>query len=128
MMRKSIAITSLPLHHYLASSILQTLLARHIRASATKGNPRLLLRRTETVAEKLLSHWLCFLLYPYIQVWQPPFTLLATYVCVCVCVYMCVCVCVCTCVCVCVCVCVCAHVCVCVCVHMCVCVCVHMCW
>ena len=37
-------------------------------ASATWGSPKLLLRRTESVAEKLLANWLCFLLYHHVKV------------------------------------------------------------
>ena len=47
--------------------ILQALLTGHVHTLVTKGNPRLLFRSTETVAEKLLANWLCFLLYPYVQ-------------------------------------------------------------
>ena len=47
--------------------ILQALLTDHVRTVATKSNPRLLFRSTGTVAEKMLSNWLCFLLHPYIQ-------------------------------------------------------------
>ena len=38
------------------------------RSLSTRQNPKLLLRRTESVAEKMLANWLCFLLYPYILV------------------------------------------------------------
>ena len=50
------------------SSILLELLKALMAASASKVNPKLLLRRTESVAEKLLANWLCFLLYPYVHV------------------------------------------------------------
>jgi len=40
------------------------------RSLSTRQNPKLLLRRTESVAEKMLANWLCFLLYPYILVGQ----------------------------------------------------------
>ena len=38
------------------------------RSLSTRQNPKLLLRRTESIAEKMLANWLCFLLYPYISV------------------------------------------------------------
>eukprot|EP00731_Ephydatia_muelleri_P021662 Em0014g253a len=50
-----------------ATDILLELLKALMAASASKVNPKLLLRRTESVAEKLLANWLCFLLYPYVH-------------------------------------------------------------
>ena len=49
--------------------ILQTLLTDLIRRSVTnaKSHPKLLLRRTESVAEKLLTNWFCVALYPYLR-------------------------------------------------------------
>eukprot|EP00731_Ephydatia_muelleri_P021671 Em0014g262a len=55
-----------------------TLLSDLMRSSAANSqDPKLLLRRTESVAEKLLSNWLCFLLYPHIKehVGEPLFIL-----------------------------------------------------
>ena len=40
----------------------------------TKSHPKLLLRRTESVAEKMLANWLSFLLFPYILVRTLPHT------------------------------------------------------
>eukprot|EP00731_Ephydatia_muelleri_P021675 Em0014g266a len=51
----SLLIVALQKNLFYATDILQSLLTSHIRASANKGNPRLLLRRTETIAEKFLS-------------------------------------------------------------------------
>ncbi len=59
--------------------ILQTLLAELMRKTIAKSHPKLLLRRTESVGEKMLANWLAFLLFPYILV----------SVCVCVCVFDC---------------------------------------
>ncbi len=50
------------------TSILHTLLTELMRRAVSKSHPKLLLRATETVAEKMLANWLCFLLYPYILV------------------------------------------------------------
>ena len=49
--------------------ILQILLGDLIRRSISnsKNHPKLLLRRTESVAEKLLTNWFCVTLYPYIM-------------------------------------------------------------
>ncbi|KAL5475138.1 hypothetical protein EMCRGX_G027197 [Ephydatia muelleri] len=49
-----------------ATDILTALLSDLMRTSASKSHPKLLLRRTESVAEKLLGNWLCFLLFPFI--------------------------------------------------------------
>eukprot|EP00731_Ephydatia_muelleri_P021674 Em0014g265a len=49
-----------------ATDILIALLSDLMRTSASKSHPKLLLRRTESVAEKLLGNWLCFLLFPFI--------------------------------------------------------------
>jgi plexin A len=50
-----------------ATDILQTLLSDLIRRSLsnTRNHPKLLLRRTESVAEKLLTNWFCVTLFPY---------------------------------------------------------------
>lgn len=47
--------------------VLEALLGDLIRRSLsnTKNHPKLLLRRTESVAEKLLTNWFCVTLYPY---------------------------------------------------------------
>ncbi|XP_065900650.1 plexin-A2-like isoform X2 [Dysidea avara] len=51
-----------------ATEILILLLGDLIQRSlSTRQNPKLLLRRTESIAEKMLANWLCFLLYPYIS-------------------------------------------------------------
>jgi plexin A len=49
-----------------ATEILQTLLKDVMHQAVLKSHPKLLLRRTETVAEKMLANWLCFLLFPYL--------------------------------------------------------------
>ena len=50
-------------------SILETLLQDLIQKSMDSGkNPKLLLRRTESVAEKMLANWYTFLLHKYIVV------------------------------------------------------------
>ncbi|XP_064399093.1 plexin-A1-like isoform X2 [Halichondria panicea] len=50
-----------------ATEILHLLLAELMRKSMTKNShPKLMLRRTESVAEKMLANWLAFLLYPYL--------------------------------------------------------------
>ena len=50
--------------------ILLVLLKELIRRSVSqsRNHPKLLLRRTQCVAEKLLANWLCFLLYPHLLV------------------------------------------------------------
>ena len=55
-------------YHAFPCSILTALLSDLMRTSASKSHPKLLLRRTESVAEKLLGNWLCFLLFPFILV------------------------------------------------------------
>ena len=62
----SILFVSLSLPFF--SSILQTLMAEMMRKTIVKSHPKLLLRRTESVAEKMLANWLAFLLYPYLLV------------------------------------------------------------
>lgn len=56
-------------------SVLKTLLAELIeRAVAGRYHPKLLLRRTESVAEKMLTNWFTFLLYRFLRVsWQSDF-------------------------------------------------------
>ena len=39
-----------------------------MRKTIVKSHPKLLLRRTESVAEKMLANWLAFLLFPYLLV------------------------------------------------------------
>ncbi|XP_019851565.1 PREDICTED: plexin-A1-like [Amphimedon queenslandica] len=50
-----------------STEVLEALLGNLIRRSLsnTKNHPKLLLRRTESVAEKLLTNWFCVTLYPY---------------------------------------------------------------
>eukprot|EP00117_Sycon_ciliatum_P023691 scpid6418/ scgid20070/ Plexin A3 len=50
-----------------ATEVLKCLLADLIKASVQRSHPMLLLRRMETVAEKLLANWLTFCLYDYIR-------------------------------------------------------------
>ena len=53
----------------LCFSILKTLLADLIeRSMEDRGHPKLLLRRTESVAEKMLTNWFTFLLYKFLKV------------------------------------------------------------
>uniref|UniRef100_A0A8D8Y662 Plexin-A4 n=1 Tax=Cacopsylla melanoneura TaxID=428564 RepID=A0A8D8Y662_9HEMI len=50
------------------TDILKTLLAQLIdKFMKEKSNPYLLLRQTESVAEKMLSSWFTFLLYPFLR-------------------------------------------------------------
>ena len=52
-----------------AFSVLKNLLAELIEKSVDgKNHPRLLLRRTESVAEKMLTNWFTFLLYKFLRV------------------------------------------------------------
>ncbi|KAL3853675.1 hypothetical protein ACJMK2_017198 [Sinanodonta woodiana] len=51
-----------------ATDILKTLLADLIERSVDgKNHPKLLLRRTESVAEKMLTNWFTFLLYKFLR-------------------------------------------------------------
>ncbi|XP_064605454.1 plexin-A2-like isoform X2 [Liolophura sinensis] len=51
-----------------ATDILKTLLAELIEKSVEgKNHPKLLLRRTESVAEKMLTNWFTFLLYRFLK-------------------------------------------------------------
>lgn len=51
-----------------ATDILKTLLAELIEKSVEgKNHPKLLLRRTESVAEKMLTNWFTFLLYKFLK-------------------------------------------------------------
>ncbi|XP_053378224.1 plexin-A2-like isoform X3 [Mercenaria mercenaria] len=51
-----------------ATEILKTLLAELIEKSVEgKNHPKLLLRRTESVAEKMLTNWFTFLLYKFLR-------------------------------------------------------------
>ena len=60
-----------------ATDILKRLLSLLIHRSIGKSHPKLLLRRTESVAEKLLTNWLTFCLQQHIQesVGKPLYTL-----------------------------------------------------
>ncbi|CAB4010103.1 plexin-A4, partial, partial [Paramuricea clavata] len=49
------------------TDILQDLLAELIRKSMSKSHPKLLLRRTECIAEKLLTNWLTFTLSNFVK-------------------------------------------------------------
>jgi plexin A len=49
-----------------ANEILMALLHELIQRSVAKYHPKLLLRRTDSVAEKMLTNWLCFLLYLHV--------------------------------------------------------------
>lgn len=50
-------------------SILKTLLAELIeRTIETKKDPKILMRRNESVAEKMLSNWFAFLLQKFLKV------------------------------------------------------------
>lgn len=50
------------------TDVLFTLLAELIRKTVeTKNNPKILLRRNESVVEKMLSNWFAFLLYDFIH-------------------------------------------------------------
>ena len=61
-------------------SVLQTLLSELMRKSLnSKSHPKLLLRRTESVAEKMLANWLAFLLFPYLLVSSIAVMLFSTY-------------------------------------------------
>ncbi len=53
---------------YYINRILQLLLGDLIRhsLSQTRNHPKILLRRTESVAEKLLTNWFCVTLYPHL--------------------------------------------------------------
>jgi len=55
---------------YYACSVLKTLLAELIdRCVHGRGSsPKLLMRRTECVAEKMLTNWFTFLLYRFLKV------------------------------------------------------------
>ena len=49
--------------------MLKTLLAELIERAMDSGNhPKLLLRRTDSVAEKMLTNWFTFLLYRFLRV------------------------------------------------------------
>ncbi|KAH3827947.1 hypothetical protein DPMN_129893 [Dreissena polymorpha] len=51
-----------------ATDILKTLLAELIEKSVEgKNHPKLLLRRTESIAEKMLTNWFTFLLYKFLK-------------------------------------------------------------
>ena len=48
--------------------ILKRLLSDLVRRTVAESYPKLLLRRTESVAEKMLSSWLAFTLHGYVVV------------------------------------------------------------
>ena len=48
--------------------VLRALLGELIRRTVTQSYPKLLLRRTESVAERMLTNWLTFCLHGYIMV------------------------------------------------------------
>lgn len=50
-----------------ATEILKDLLCELIRKSVAKSHPKLLLRRTESVAEKMLTNWLAFCMYHFLK-------------------------------------------------------------
>ena len=50
--------------------VLRALLGELIRRTVTQSYPKLLLRRTESVAERMLTNWLTFCLHGYIMVRQ----------------------------------------------------------
>ena len=61
--------THTPPSQHTPHRILHTLLAELMRKAMAKNtHPKLLLRRTESIAEKMLANWLAFLLFPYILV------------------------------------------------------------
>ena len=54
---------------FLVARILKTLLSDLIdRTVESKSSPKLLLRRNESVAEKMLTNWFTFLLYKFLKV------------------------------------------------------------
>lgn len=50
---------------------MKDLLVDLIDASASK-NPKLMLRRTESVVEKMLTNWMSICMYSYLRVREPP--------------------------------------------------------
>ncbi|KAG7268003.1 hypothetical protein CRUP_022440 [Coryphaenoides rupestris] len=54
-----------PLEYY--TTIMKDLLVDLIDASASK-NPKLMLRRTESVVEKMLTNWMSICMYSYLKV------------------------------------------------------------
>ena len=58
------------LHHLLIwiNSVLKKLLTQLIRKTVANSIPKLLLRRTESIAERMLTNWLAFCLQGYIMV------------------------------------------------------------
>ena len=54
--------------HHLFHRILKTLLTDVIHRAISRSHPKLLLRRTESVAERMLTNWLGFCLHGYITV------------------------------------------------------------
>ena len=70
--RDMLAVCSTHCHcHFLSSCrVLRALLGELIRRTVTQSYPKLLLRRTESVAERMLTNWLTFCLHGYIMVRQ----------------------------------------------------------
>lgn len=61
--------TAHEIHLFCIFSILKTLLAELIeRTVETKKDARILMRRNESVAEKMLSNWFAFLLQKFLKV------------------------------------------------------------
>lgn len=50
-----------------ATDILQSLLHKLINKSVGSKHPQLMLRRTETVVEKMLSNWMALCMYNYLK-------------------------------------------------------------
>ncbi|XP_076357548.1 plexin-B-like isoform X2 [Tachypleus tridentatus] len=50
-------------------SVLKTLLKRLVEKSVTTKYPQLMLRRTESVVEKLLTNWMALNMYSYLKEW-----------------------------------------------------------
>lgn len=50
-----------------ATDILQSLLHRFVNKSVGTKHPQLMLRRTETVVEKMLSNWMALCMYNYLK-------------------------------------------------------------
>ena len=50
------------------TEVLRMLLSRLIFATAASKHPQLMLRRTETVVEKMLTNWFALTMYPFFKV------------------------------------------------------------
>eukprot|EP00051_Salpingoeca_urceolata_P005860 m.78202 g.78202 ORF g.78202 m.78202 type:complete len:2126 (-) comp14575_c0_seq2:2755-9132(-) len=62
----ALLMTSLPRDGAYTFTVLKALLSPVVKSAIEKKTPKLMLRRTETVAEKLLSSWLAFGMYDYL--------------------------------------------------------------